>query len=125
MKRLLLTVAVSLSLTGGSARAGSFEDGFAAYTRGNYVKAVRSFRDAAAQGNVAAQYHLGRMYSYGIGVIQDYVRAYMWFDLVSAAGNGFGTMARDAAARKMTPQQIEEAQNLARECHERNFKTCD
>jgi hypothetical protein len=39
----------------------------------------------------------------------------MWFNLSAAALNGLGTADRDAVARKMTPDQIAEAQRLARE----------
>jgi hypothetical protein len=31
----------------------------------------------------------------------------------------------DILAKRMTPQQIGEAQKMARECQQRNFKGCD
>ena len=62
-----------------------------------------------------AQYNLGVMYGYGDGdgVIQDYVRAHMWFNI--AASNGYDPENRDLMAKEMTPSQLEEAQNLAHE----------
>jgi hypothetical protein len=32
---------------------------------------------------------------------------------------------RDQFSKAMTPQQIAEAQKMARECQQRNFKDCD
>jgi hypothetical protein len=50
----------------------------------------------------------------------------VWFNLASTLSDGvlIGMM-RDELAKKMTPQQIAEAQKLSRECQQRNFKDCD
>ena len=67
------------------------------------------------------------MYRDGLGVIQDYVIAHMWFNLaatknnLNAAANGFF---RDSLEEKMTPQQLAEAQKLARECLAKKYKGC-
>ena len=79
----------------------------------DYKEAVKWYRKAALQGDAFAQYGLGFMYEYGEGVAQDYIQAHMWYNLAgvsikSAAEN------RDSLARKMTPSQIEKAQDLAR-----------
>jgi hypothetical protein len=39
----------------------------------------------------------------------------MWLSLVGARGNADGIRDRDVIAREMTPEQITEAQRLARE----------
>ena len=88
----------------------------------DYAEAVKWFKLAAAQGSEMAQYNLGRMYAIGQGVPIDYVRAHMWFNLVAVKGAGGKN--RDILAKKMTPQQIAEAQKLARECQARDFKGC-
>jgi len=62
-----------------------------------------------------AQEQLGEIYAKGEGVAQDYVQAYMWLNLASASGDKFASQSRDAVAAKMTPEQIAEAQKLARE----------
>ena len=49
----------------------------------------------------------------------------MWFNLAAAAGNLNAVEGRDIIVRLMTPQQIAEAQKLARECQAGNFKNCD
>jgi uncharacterized protein len=77
--------------------------------------AAKWYRRAADQGESWAQTNLGVMYARGQGVPRDYVSAYMWFDLSAAQGDQTAVSNRDAAARRMTPEQIGEAQKLARE----------
>jgi TPR repeat protein len=55
------------------------------------------------------------MYGAGEGVPQDYVLAYMWFNLAAAQGQKGAKSARDEIAKRMTSEQVEEAQKLARE----------
>jgi TPR repeat protein len=88
----------------------------------DYVEALKWYRKAADQGDAHAQNFLGGMYDKGQGVPQDYVQAHMWFNLASAGYRLSDTMSRDGAityrdlvAGKMTPDQIAEAQRLARE----------
>lgn len=91
----------------------------------DYAEAVKWFRLAAAQGLANAQSGLGIMYYNGQGVVQDYVRAHMWFNLSAVSGNASSVRNRDNIAKLMTPQQIAEAQKMARECQARQFKGCD
>ena len=44
----------------------------------NYAEAVKWYRKAAEQGYAMAQVNLGLMYAEGLGVPEDYVRAFMW-----------------------------------------------
>jgi TPR repeat protein len=46
----------------GLAVAGPYEDGVAAYEKGDYATALRVWRPLAEQGNAMAQYNLGVMY---------------------------------------------------------------
>jgi len=88
------------------------------YGRGvaqDYKKAVYWYRLSAKQGNELAQRQLGLMFERGDGVPQDYVQAYMWYTLGAANGAKRGAALRDALAKRMTPDQIAEAQQLARE----------
>jgi uncharacterized protein len=58
------------------------------------------------------------MYYTGRGVPQDYIQAHMWFNLAASrltAGRDFEVSNRDEVAAKMTPEQIAEAQKMARE----------
>jgi TPR repeat protein len=86
MRRALLALAVSVVVIGG-ALAGPFEDGRAAYDRGDYETALRLFRPLADQGVAAAQTMLGVMYGDGRGVQQSHAEAGRWFRLAAAQGN--------------------------------------
>ena len=91
----------------------------------DYAEAVRWYKLAAAQGEAVAQLNLGAMYYNGQGAVQDYIRAHMWLNLAAVKGESLAVKNRDIVASRMTPQQIAEAQKLARECQARNFKNCD
>ena len=88
------------------------------YARGgqqDYKMAVYYLRLASNKGHDLAQRRLGELYERGEGVQQDYVKAYMWYSLGSAHGAEAGARLRDGLAKKMDPDQIAEAQKLARE----------
>ena len=80
----------------------------------DYKEAVKWFRLAAEQGDAIGQGQLGASYLFGHGVPQDYVLAHMWFNLSSSNGVKNGTEGRNMAEKKMSKQQIEKAQELAR-----------
>ncbi len=84
MKRIALA-AVLLVMLVGPARAG-YDEGVAAYKRGDDEAALTEFRPLAEQGNAEAQFNLGLMYHLGLGVTQDYAEALKW--LRKAAGQG-------------------------------------
>ena len=92
----------------------------AMYYTGNSVPqdqkhAVTWFRKAAEQGHAEAQHALGLMYRYNVaGVPQDPVLAYMLYNLAAAGGHRNAADQRAAIAKKMTQEQVEEAQALAR-----------
>jgi TPR repeat protein len=90
----------------------------------DYAEAVKWYRLAAAQGLAKAQSSLGAMYGKGQGVPMDDVRAHMWFNLAAVRGVVGAVKNRDIIAKLMTPQQMAEAQKLARECQARDFKGC-
>jgi TPR repeat protein len=80
------------------------------------AEAVRWHRLAADQGHASGQNNLGVMYVDGRGVPQDYVLAHMWFNLAAAGSNGDRHINnRDRAAEELTPDDLSEAQRLARE----------
>ena len=95
--------------------AGPLEDANAAIKRRDYATALRLIRPLAEKGDANAQYNLGVFYDNGLGVPQDKVRAYMWFNLSAAQGREGAAAFRDLIARRMTPAQIAEAQKLAHE----------
>ncbi len=113
MKRIALAVALLVSLTA-PAWAG-FDEGVAAYDRGDYAADSREFKPLAEQGFAVARGSLGVMYANGVIVPQDLVQAHLWFNLAAAQGSDLVRKKREIIARKMTPAQIAEAEWLARE----------
>jgi TPR repeat protein len=85
----------------------------------DYQEALRWCGLAADQGHGPAMFKLGRLYDTGHGVPRDVLRAHMWYNLASAYGYEEGKKWRDRLAADdafvMTPDQIAEAQKLARE----------
>jgi len=88
----------------------------------DYAEALKWYRDAADQGDAAAQDNLGVMYASGKSVAQDYVEAHKWFDLAAsrspvpeAGDRDKAAQHREWVAHKMTPAQIAVAQKLAQE----------
>jgi hypothetical protein len=85
----------------------------------DYAEAARWYRKAADHGDAGAQDNLGVMYLNGEGVPQDYVQSHMWMNLAASRASGDDQKKyadeRESVARKMTPQQVAEAQRLALE----------
>jgi TPR repeat protein len=82
----------------------------------DYSEGIRYYRLAAEQGNWPAQGALGAVYFSGsMGVPQDYVQAHLWLNLAATHGSKQILMLRGAVERKMTPEQLAEAQKLARD----------
>jgi len=86
----------------------------------DYAQAVAWFRKAADQGLAGAQFNLGLAYAKGQGVPQDYTQAHMWLNLSASRAlddtvRRAAVIHREELAAKMTPEQIAEAQRMARE----------
>jgi len=107
----------------------------------NYSEAVKWHRLAAQQGFAEAQFILALMYKKGEdlplhtrenlplniseGFLHSYMYGHMWANL--AAHNGYikAKDLREEIEGNMTSTQVNEAQQLARECLESNYKNCD
>ena len=143
-----------------AAMAGPFEEGEAAYQRNDYAAALSYWQPLADQGDANAQFRVGALYAFGLGVPedraksiawlqkaaeqrnvdaqfvlgvryrdgegvpQDDVLSHMWINLAAARAGELATggidrylmvQCRDGVAAKMTPDQIAEAQRMARE----------
>ena len=90
----------------------------------DYKTALKWYTLAAEQGYARAQNNLGVMYGTGQGVIQDNVYAHMWLNIAASSGDKDAIGNRDIIAKRMTPSQLEKAQDLARECVRKNYKGC-
>ena len=126
MKNLNIIAAavISVVMLATSAFAQDFQKGFEAYNAGDYATALQEWRPLAEQGNARVQTLLGIMYFRGEGVLQDNVLAHMWLNLAAANGYENAVKARGIIVKKMTPQDISKAQELARECMSNNYKNC-
>ncbi len=89
-----------------SAFAGPWEDGMAAYNRGDYVPAIQVFRAMAEQGNVKAQGLLGVMYRRGQGVTRNSVRAFLWFSRAAATGDSRAKVQLREVSQTMSPEEL-------------------
>ena len=89
----------------------------------NHKKAAKWYRLAAEQGDALSQHNLGLLYAKGQGVTENYVIAYMWFNI--SLKNGYDAKANmDGVKEVLTSEQLEEAEQLARECIKKNHKDC-
>jgi uncharacterized protein len=86
----------------------------------DHAEAVKWYRRAAEQGDVLAQAVLGAMYGGEEGIPPDYVQSYMWLSLAASRAStqedrDMVLEALNLVETKMTPDQIAEAQKLARD----------
>lgn len=101
-----------------------------AMSNNNYSVAMKWLLKGASRGDDMAQFQLGMIYEDGKGVSQDFVQAYKWFDIAAAThgacidqkspgrsqeDNQMEINYRNSVAKKMTQEQIKEAQGLARD----------
>jgi TPR repeat protein len=90
----------------------------------DYKEAVKWYRLSAEQGYARAQSNLGAMYNNGQGVPRDLMYAYMWSYIAASLGDTNAAKNRDDDAHRMTPSQLEKAQDLSRKCVQKNYKGC-
>jgi TPR repeat protein len=108
-----------------SAAAGPWEDGMAAYNRGDYVPAIRLFRPLAEAGNPKAQSVIGVMYRKGEGVAKSSARAFMWFSLAAKRGDARAKAELHQVFEAMTPAEIAQAREMMQACEASNYRTCE
>ena len=84
--RALLAASCMAALFPAAALAGPFEDGYSAYTRGDYATALQFFVPLAEAGNRDAEYSVGVMYANGRGLPQSFIEAAKWFHRAAEKG---------------------------------------
>ena len=105
--------------------AGDFQKCSKAVGSGDDATAFKECRPLAEQGNVDAQYWLGRLYENGgEGVLQDRVAAHMWFNIAVANG-GARYFERDRVAGKLSSSELAEARERAKRCMASEYKDCE
>ena len=86
MKGYLALVMTLVMLASAPAFAQDFNDGVAAFQKGDYETALKNWMPLAHGGDAEAQRNLGIMFQQGLGVPQDEVEAAHWYR--QAAENG-------------------------------------
>ena len=117
--RSLCFISVLIFVLALPAKAGPFADGLSAYEQKDYPTALTIWKPLAQLGHAGAQNYLGIMYYFGHAVEQDYVLAYMWANIAVAHGDISAMKLRDDVARQMTPDQIANAERMARDWKDR------
>ena len=112
MNRLVLAAALIIAST--APAPADFPAAVEAYDQGDYATAFGESRPVAERGDADAQYLLGFLYARGEGVRRDLVRAYLWFSLAARQGDGIAADALTGLARRMSPEQVDEARSLVR-----------
>ena len=126
MRKLVGGLILAVQVLGSAgALAGPWEDGMAAYNRGDYVPAVRVFRAMAEQGNAKAQSVLGAMYRRGQGVSRSPVRPYLWFSRAAARGDAKAKAELREVSQTMTPEELSQAREMAQACEASDYRSCE
>ena len=58
-------------------------DGFKEYEKKNYQLAFEHWQEGANQNDILSQFYLGLLYKNGLGINQDYTKAFELFEIVS------------------------------------------
>ncbi len=100
-----------------------WDEGLAAYQRGDYATALREIRPLAEQGDDQAQYYLGSMYHYGQGVPQGYAEAVKLYRKAAEQGyaNAQNTLGFMYASGRGVPQDDAEAMEWYRKAAEQGY----
>jgi Sel1 repeat len=85
----------------------------------DYAKAIYWFQKSAEQGVAQAQSSLGSMYTLGQGVPIDFQKSYVWASLAVTQGEQKASELRQISAKRLTPAQLAEAQEWAKDWHEK------
>lgn len=95
----------------------------------SYADAFRWYRSAAVQGHSNAQGNVCLLYSEGLGVPQSIVLAYVWNSLsvANAESQRASVLAagRDQYAAFLSPQALEQAQEIATRCFQSSYISCE
>jgi TPR repeat protein len=76
-----------VAVLAGATTAGPLENAAAALQRGDYATLRQIIQSLADQGDPVAQWRLGRMYYYGLGVPQDWAEVLRWYRKAAEQGH--------------------------------------
>jgi hypothetical protein len=127
MRKLMIcgAIAAALGATSLEAVAGPWEDGMAAYNRGDYVPAIQVFRSMAKAGNAKAQGMMGAMYQRGQGVAKSPAHAFMWLSLAASRGDPAAKADLKAVSATMMPEDVSRARGMMQTCEASDYRDCE
>ena len=99
-----------------------FHYAFKSLADGSYGIAYNGFLELSEKNSSMSQYFLGEMCFRGLGVLQDFSLAHMWFNIAASQGHKKARAYLDRLTKKMSAGQIAEAQKLAREWVAQDYK---
>ena len=92
-----------------------FHHAFECFTGGNNTLAFKGFSELAEKGSSISQYFLGIMCLEGLGVLQDYLKAHMWFNIAASSGHKKARNQLENLTRQLGAEQVVDAQKLAKD----------
>jgi TPR repeat protein len=128
MRKLVIAgglLAAAQILGGTGALAGPWEDGMAAYNRGDYVPAMQLFRPLARGGNAKAQATIGAMYRKGQGVAKSSAHAFMWLSLAAARGDAVARTEMTEMSRTMSAAELAQVREMMQACESSDYRNCE
>ena len=102
---------------------GTFNHSFESFVEESYDRAFKGFAELSTKDSFVSQYHLGLMYLKGLGALQDYRYAHLWFNIASSQGHKKARIQLEKLTIKMSAQQVAEAQQLARAWATKKIRT--
>ena len=114
MHNFILTTVWIAALACAVPTGADYDAGQRAWEEKRYSDALTEWQRAADENDARAMLKLGQLYVQGLGILQDYVLAHMWFNLAASRGEVEAIKEREALVAKMTAVERVEAQKLAR-----------
>ena len=87
MKPIIFLLSLILSISFIGSTFADFDDGWDAYTKGNYKTALKEWLPIAEQGGAEAQFNLAGMYAKGYGVVMDEKKSFDWYKKSAEQGH--------------------------------------
>ena len=75
----ILLLGISLMMVSVLSFSADYQKGLDAYNHGDFQAALREWRPLAEQGDANAQWELGFMYRFGLGVAENHTEAVKWY----------------------------------------------
>jgi len=95
------------------------------YFEKNYNEGLRWLRLGAGQGIIQAQTRLAQEYLTGSRVLQDKIKAYVWFSMAVMQGDTESVATRDDVEAQLSIGQLSIARDMATRCFDTDFQDCE